>query len=42
MVVQINLEGRSLSLPKTVVKRGAVDWNSQAGMIQSSPASSHR
>ncbi|CAK8991520.1 NADP-dependent malic enzyme (NADP-ME) (Malic enzyme 1), partial [Durusdinium trenchii] len=32
MVVQINLEGRSLSLPKTVVKRGAVDWNSQAAV----------
>ena len=30
MTVEINFQGRSLSLPKNVVKRGVADWNSQA------------
>ena len=30
-MVIINLQGRDLSLPKTVVKRGVDGWNSQAG-----------
>ena len=29
-MVVINLQGRNLSLPKTVVKRGVDGWNSQA------------
>ena len=31
VMVKINLEGRHLSLPKSVVKRGVETWNSQAG-----------
>ena len=30
-MVIINLQGRNLSLPKTVVKKGVDGWNSQVG-----------
>jgi len=32
VMVKINLEGRHLSLPKSVVKRGVETWNSQAAV----------
>ena len=32
-MVVINLQGRNLSLPKTVVKRGVDGWNSQASLV---------